>query len=215
LTNPYRPRCDAAGRLSLLAAHARARRVAALALLAGALAFALMPSPAAAQSGERAGGPSLPQTKAGLEALTYDTFSNFNCSSASFTTDAVAHVNVVGPIQVIGQTFLNGVPYDAYSYTDNGPDSYGAQFFRPRPGDPPFAAPGSTYEFVFRSDVVRAGLFLGTSVTTIRCVNGAFSAANAWEPIPAVPTGHPLAWAATALLLAGLAARRLASRRRA
>lgn len=195
-------------------ATSRARAIAASAALLLVLAIAFVARPAFGASGEPIGGPSLPHVKADGQSLTYDTFTGSSCSQAGFTTSTVAHLDIAGQVQVDGQTFLNGVPYDTYAYIDNGPDTYVTDFLRPRPTDPPFGASSSTYTFVFQSRVRRDATFLGQSITTITCANGVFSAVNQWvsnaQPIPA---GEPAGWAALALLLAALAAKRLAARR--
>ena len=176
---------------------------------------AILASPAHAQNGGRAGGGSLPGTKADGESLTYTDFSAFNCSQTGFTADAVAHLDIAGHIFIDGTTSLNGKPYDTYA--DDlafGPDTFNTKFFRPRLNDPPFDAGSSTYTFEFVSRVRRDDEFLGYSVTTITCAGGAFSAVNAWQPAaPPIPTGHPVGWAALALLLAAAAAARLSPRR--
>jgi hypothetical protein len=215
--NPsHRPRFAAAGFASAHAGGERhARAFGLVSALLVALAFVVAAPSAHGASGERTGGPSLPMVKANGESLTYDTFTGGSCSQAGFAVNTVAHVAIDGTIDVAGQTFLNGAPYDTYAYQDFGPDSYATDFSRPRPGDPPFGATSSSYVFVFQSVVRRSNEVLGKSVTTITCANGVLvSAANQWisnaEPIPA---GHPAAWAALALLLAAAAAMRLTTRR--
>ena len=175
----------------------------------------MLPAPAWAASGGRIGAGSLPHAKAVGESLTYDSFSNFSCSQAGFTTDAIARMDIAGHVLVQGSTRLNGVPYDTYfDDLETGPDTFPTEFFRPRVGDPPFDAGSNSYTFAFSSRVTVDGRTVGTSVTTITCTAGAFSAFNEWIPGPEpVPAGHPAAWAALALLLAAAAARRLAARR--
>jgi hypothetical protein len=205
----FRPRGAAADPLPL------ATRVMALLAATMLAAWALLPAPAHAQSGGRTGA-SLPYAKALNESLTYDTFTNTSCSQAGFSTAAVAHLDIAGHIFVDGQTTLNGVPYD--SYADDlqfGPDTFATTFFRPRVGDPAFGATSSSYTFTFRSRVRRDQEFIGTSVTTFVCASGVpVSVTNEWVPaVPPIPAGHPLAWAALALILAASAARKLALRR--
>ena len=180
--------------------------------MAGLLALAAgLPAPALAASGERVGGASLPTVKVEGESLTYDNFTNFNCSQTSFFTNATAHLNIQGDVVLLGTTTLDGSPYDAYNLpVPGGPDSFQSEFsrvFAPQPAS-------STYTFVFRSVVVQGPRRIGTSITTITCNGGVFGAANAWIPEPEpIPAGQPAAWAALALLLAAAAAVRLARRR--
>jgi len=206
LKNLQRPRAAAADRPTV-----PARIAALLALLAVALAT-VAAAPALAQDGGRVGGASLPHAKVSGESLTYDSFSNFTCSQTGFTTDAVAHMDIVGHVFIAGQTFLNGVPYDTYSADLlTGPDTFPTIFSRTFTPPPPAS---STYTFAFRSRVRQDDRFVGFSVTTITCANGAFSAVNAFEPAPPpIPAGTPAGWAALALLLAAAAALRLRPRR--
>jgi len=219
LKNSHRPHSAAAGRVSVLVdatRHARAIGTLATALVVLAIALATFAPAARAASGER-GGASVPTTKAAGDSLTYDTFTNSSCSQAGFLTSAIVHLNISGPVQVDGQTLLNGVPYDTYAYPDIGPDSYPADFVRPRTtpvADPPFGATSNTYTFAFHSRVLQDGELIGTSITTITCTGGVFAAVNLWvkdaEPVPA---GGPAGWTALVLLLAIAAARRLRPRR--
>jgi hypothetical protein len=186
------------------------------ALLATALlvlaVFAAMP--ALAQNGGRGGSPSLPHAKATGESLTYDTFTAFNCSQTGFTTGATVHLNITGHVLVSGTTFLDGVFYDTFtSDLEIGPDTFVSSEGFARTFTPPPPV-NSTYTFVFRSRAIREGEFVGTSVTTITCTNGAFAAVNAWEPEGTpIPAGTPAAWMTLALLLAAAGALRLRTRR--
>ena len=208
-----RPPVAAAGRSSVPAGNvAPPRDGVARTLLALALALAsLLPAVALAASGERTG-PSVPALKALGDSLTYDDFTNFNCSQLGFVAKATAHLDIAGPIHISGVTTLDGVFYDAYSLDDpGGPDQFETEFSRDFTPPPPGSA---TYTFVFRSNVFQNGQRLGISQTTITCANSVFSAVNVWlaagEPIPA---GQPAGWAALALVLAAAAAVRLAPRR--
>lgn len=181
---------------------------------AGILALAgALPATASPASGERIGGPSIPVVKALTNALTYDNFTNFNCSQSAFFTNATAHLDIQGDVVLSGTTTLDGVQYDTYALlvSPGGPDSFQTEFSRNFSPPPPAS---STYTFVFNSHVLQGGRRLGVSQTTITCANGAFSAVNVWfpgdEPIPA---GGPAGWAALALLLAATAAAHLARRR--
>jgi hypothetical protein len=202
----HRPRIAAADRPAVPARFA-ALLAAALVALAGIGA-----APAHAQNGGRIDGTSLPHVKAYGESLTYDTFSNFDCSQGSFTTDAIAHMDIAGHVFIDGQSYLNGVPYDTYTADLlTGPDTFPTTFSRVFSPPPPAS---STYEFIFRSRVRQDDRFVGWSVTTITCTNGALSAVNAFAPNePPIPAGTPAGWAALALLLAAAAARRLRPRR--
>ena len=208
MMNSLRPRAAVADRTTV--PHRLAALLATALLLLGL--FAALP--ALAQNGGRGGSPSLPQSKAVGESLTYDTFTAFNCSQSGFTTSTVVHLNITGQVFVEGTTSLDGTPYDTYTADLGiGPDTFVssqgfARIFSPPPPT------SSTYTFVFRSRAIRDGTTVGTSVTTITCANGVFSAVNAWEPAgAAIPAGTPAAWAALALLLAAAAAARLRSRR--
>jgi hypothetical protein len=203
----HSPRVAAADRPTVPA------RIAHLLAIALLVLGALAASSARAQDGGRIGGASLPHVKAFGESLTYDTFSNFNCSQSGFTTDAVAHMDITGHVFLDGQSFLNGQPYD--TYTEDlltGPDTFPTVFSRVFTPPPPAS---SIYTFEFRSRVRQDERFVGLSVTTITCgTNGAFSAVNTFQPnLPPIPAGTPAGWAALALLLAAVAARRLRPRR--
>jgi len=206
--NSLRPRAAVADRTTV------PHRLAALLATALLLLGVFVTLPALAQSGGRAGSPSLPHSKAAGESLTYDTFTTFNCSQSGFTTSTVVHLDIAGHVFVEGTTTLDGAPYDTFSNDLGiGPDTFVssqgfARIFSPPPPT------SSTYTFVFRSRAIRDGTTVGTSVTTITCANGVFSAVNAWEPLTSsIPAGTPAAWAVLALLLAAAAAARLRSRR--
>jgi hypothetical protein len=206
LKNSQSPRVGVADR-STVPARFAAFLAAALLALAGIGA-----APAHAQSGGRTGGASLPHVKAFGESLTYDSFSNFNCSQGGFTTDAIAHMDIAGHVLIDGQSYLNGQPYDTYSADLlTGPDTFPTVFSRTFTPPPPGS---STYEFVFRSRVRQDDRFVGWSVTTITCNAGALSAANVFAPADnPIPAGTPAGLAALALLLAAAAALRLRPRR--
>ena len=206
--NSLRPRAAIADRTTV--PHRLAALLATALLVLGV--FATLP--ALAQNGARGGSPSLPQTKAASESLTYDTFTTFNCSQSGFTTSTVVHLDITGPVIVEGTTTLDGAPYDTYTADLGiGPDTFVSSDGFGRVFTPP-PPTSSTYTFVFRSRAIRDGTTVGTSVTTIACANGVFSAVNAWEPAGTpIPAGTPAAWAALALLLAAAAAARLRSRR--
>jgi len=202
----HSPRIAAADRSTVPA------RIAAILATALLVLGAVAASPAHAENGGRIGGASLPHVKAFGESLTYDTFTNTNCSQAGFTTDAVAHMDVNGHVFLDGQSFLNGQPYDTYAEDLlTGPDTFPTTFSRVFSPPPPAS---STYEFVFRSRVRQDDRFVGWSVTTITCSAGVFSAINVFQPnLPPIPAGTPAGWAVLALLLAAAAARRLRPRR--
>lgn len=171
--------------------------------LLAALAVALAPLGAHGASGERlaagTGG-----VKADGESLRYDGFSGFNCSQSSFTVDALAHLNIAGPVSIEGTSSLGGVPYDSY-FADlgTGPDTFPTNFGRDftAQGKPPGPLT-PVYEFVFNSIAKTGNRVVGRSVTTIRCTNGALSASNRFisaEPEP-IPVDSP-----AALLVLGLA----------
>ena len=164
-----------------------------------------MPASAAGGSGGLSG-PATPGAKAASESLTYDNFAQSGCSQAAFSTLAIGHLNIVGPVVVDGTTTLDGVIYDSYSLDlKTGPAIFDTSFDRAFTPPPPAS---STYTFVFDSTARQGERQVGRSVTTIHCANGAFSASNVWIPwAEPIPTGHPGAWGALALLLtaAGLA----------
>lgn len=175
-------------------------------IAAGLIALAVaLPAVAAGGSGGISG-PATPGAKAASESLTYDNFTTSGCSQAGFSTLALGHLNIVGPVVVDGTTTLDGVNYDSYSLDLNtGPATFDTSFDRAFAPPPPGSA---TYTFVFDSTARQGSREVGRSVTTISCANGAFSAFNVWIPwAEPVPTGHPGAWVALALLLtaAGLA----------
>jgi hypothetical protein len=176
---------------------------------------AVLAHPAHASSGGRVGGSSLPLAKAELGSLFYDTFTTASCSQNGFSAAAVAHMTISGQVRVAGQTYLDGVQYDAFSEDLGlGPATFDTTFLRPRPTDPPFGAASATYALVFNAIVFNDGVPVGTVVTTITCTNGAFSAASQFTVgVPGVPAGHPASWAALALMLAAIAALRLSARR--
>ncbi|CAG0967840.1 hypothetical protein BURK1_01060 [Burkholderiales bacterium] len=178
-----------------------------LTLVANAPAFA------ADGNGGRDGVSTPAGSKAAAGSLIYDSFTGFNCSQSGFVTSAVAHLDISGPVTGAGTTTLDGVPYDAY-VVDNlgsGPDTFPTSFFRTFTPPPPSS---STYVFVYTTIVTQNGAPLGQSITTIECADGAFSASNVWLGVPEpIPAGHPAAWAALALLLAGGGLARLARRR--
>jgi hypothetical protein len=206
--NSHRPRAAVADRTTV--PHRLAALLATALLVLGVFAT----PPALAQNGGRDGGPSLPQGKLLGESLTYDSFTAFNCSQSGFTTSTVVHLDIAGHVFVEGTTFLDGAPYDTYTADLGfGPDTFVSSDGFGRVFSPP-PPTSSTYTFVFRSRAIRDGVAIGTSVTTITCANGVFSAVNAWEPAGTpIPAGTPAAWAALALLLAAAAAARLRSRR--
>jgi len=206
-----RPLLAAAGRSSVPAGNVAPLRAGVARLLLALVLASGLPAVALAASGERTG-PAAPALKALGDSLTYDNFTNFNCSQLGFVAKATAHLDIAGPIHISGVTTLDGIPYDTYSLDDpGGPDQFETEFSRDFTPPPPGSA---TYTFVFRSNVFQNGQRLGISQTTITCANSVFSAVNVWlaagEPIPA---GQPAGWAALALLLAAAAAVRLAPRR--
>ncbi len=164
-----------------------------------------LPAVAAGGSGGISG-PATPGAKVASESLTYDNFTTSGCSQAGFSTLALGHLNIVGPVVIDGTTSLDGVSYDSYSLDLNtGPATFDTSFDRTFAPPPPGS---STYTFVFDSKASQGTREVGRSVTTISCANGAFSAVNVWIPrAEPIPTGHPGAWVALALLLtaAGLA----------
>ena len=164
-----------------------------------------LPAVAAGGSGGLSG-TATPGAKAASESLTYDNFAQSGCSQAGFFTLAIAHLNIVGPVVIDGTTTLDGMIYDSYSHDlGTGPATFDTIFDRVFAPLPPGS---STYTFVFDSRARQGSREVGRSVTTISCANGAFSAFNVWIPwAEPVPTGHPGAWVALALLLtaAGLA----------
>jgi len=164
-----------------------------------------MPASAAGGSGGLSG-PATPGAKAASESLTYDNFARSGCLQAAFSTLAIGHLNIVGPVVVDGTTTLDGVIYDSYSLDlKTGPAIFDTSFDRAFTPPPPAS---STYTFVFDSTARQGERQVGRSVTTIHCANGAFSAFNVWIPsAEPIPTGHPGAWGALAFLLmaAGLA----------
>jgi hypothetical protein len=169
-------------------------------IAAGLIAFAVaLPASAAGGSGG-IDGPATPGAKATSESLTYDNFTASGCSQGAFFTLATGHLNIVGPVVVDGTTTLDGANYDTYSLDlGTGPDTFQTSFDRTFLPPPPAS---STYTFVFDSTTRQGTRELGRSVTTIRCTNGAFSASNVWIPrAEPIPTGHPGAWVALALLL--------------
>lgn len=145
-------------------------------------------------------GPASPGAKAASESLTYDNFAVSDCSQAGFSTLAIGHLSIVGPVVVDGTTTLDGVSYDSYSLDlKTGPATFDTTFDRTFAPPPPAS---STYTFVFDSRAREGTREVGRSVTTIRCTNGVFSAFNVWIPrAEPIPTGHPGAWVALALLL--------------
>ncbi|HEY8242455.1 MAG TPA: hypothetical protein VII68_03275 [Casimicrobiaceae bacterium] len=173
---------------------------------------ALAAAPALAQNGGRTGGASLPHIKAAGESLTYDGFTNFNCTQGGFTVDATAHFDIQGDAAVSGVTTLDGAPYDTFNFPlTDGPDTFTTLFSRVFTPPPPGS---SSYVFVFRAQVSQGIRRIGTSVTTITCTNGLLSAVNVWTPNgEPIPAGGPAAWLALALLLAASAALRLSTRR--
>lgn len=175
-------------------------------IAAGLFALAVaLPAAAAGGSGGLAG-PASPGAKAASESLTYDSFAQSGCSQAAFFTLAIGRLNIDGPVVVDGTTTLDGVIYDNYSLDlKTGPAIFDTSFDRSFIPPPPAS---STYTFVFDSRARQGERQVGRSVTTIQCANGAFSASNVWIPwAEPIPTGHPGAWVALALLLtaAGLA----------
>ncbi|MFO1283995.1 MAG: hypothetical protein U1F51_16295 [Burkholderiales bacterium] len=198
-----RSRRDGAGCVLACATTARGRRLGVFFGLLAALAVALTPSVALAANGERlaagTGG-----AKADDESLRYDGFSGFNCSQSSFTVDALAHLNIAGPVSLEGTSTLGGVPYDSY-FADlgTGPDTFPTNFGRDFTGSGKPPGPSTpVYEFVFNSIAKTGNRVVGRSVTTIRCTNGALSASNRFfsaEP-ESIPVDSP-----AALLVLGLA----------
>lgn len=183
-----------------------------MAVAASLFAIALASSALAAPgSGERTAPAPGTGAKASSESLTYDGFSGFNCSQAGFFTLATGHLDIAGPVSVAGRTTLDGAPYDTYAFDlGTGPDTFQTTFERTFAPPPPGSA---TYTFVFRSDVYQGARFVGSSITTIACANGAMSAANVWRPLAEpIPAGPPAAWIALALLLAASGVARLARR---
>lgn len=175
-------------------------------IAAGLIALAVaLPAVAAGGSGGISG-PAIPGAKAASESLTYDNFTASGCSQSGFSTLALGHLNIVGPVVVDGTSTLDGAVYDVYSLDLNtGPATFDTSFDRAFAPPPPGS---STYTFVFDSRARQGTREVGRSVTTIRCTNGVFSAFNVWIPrAEPIPTGHPGAWVALALLLtaAGLA----------
>ena len=175
-------------------------------LAAGLLAFALaLPASAAGGSGGIFG-PATSGAKATSESLTYDSFTDSSCSQGAFSTLAIGHLNIVGPVVVDGTTTLDGAIFDSYSLDlKTGPATFDTTFDRTFAPPPPAS---STFTFVFDSTARQGAREVGRSVTTIRCANGAFSATNVWiARVEPIPTGLPGAWVALALMLtaAGLA----------
>ena len=182
------------------------------AVVAGLLAVVVsMPAPAQGGNGGREGPSASPGAKASGESLTYDGFSGFRCNEPEFSTSAMAHLDIVGPVKIDGGTTLNGIPYDTYSEDlGTGPDTFPTKF------DRIFGAPlgSANYTFVFRSSVIQGSRYVGLTITTIVCTGGALSATSAWHPAPEpIPAGDGATWAVLALLLAGVGLARLARRR--
>ena len=106
-------------------------------IAAGLIALAVaLPAVAAGGSGGISG-PATPGAKVASESLTYDNFTTSGCSQAGFSTLALGHLNIVGPVVVDGTTTLDGVNYDSYSLDLNtGPATFDTSFdraFAPRP----------------------------------------------------------------------------------
>jgi hypothetical protein len=177
-------------------------------IAAGLIALAVaLPAVAAGGSGGLSS-TATPGAKAASESLTYDNFAQSGCSQAGFFTLAIAHLNIVGPVVIDGTTTLDGMIYDSYSHDlGTGPATFDTIFDRAFAPPPPGS---STYTFVFDSKARQGSREVGRSVTTISCANGAFSAFNVWIPwAEPVPTGHPGAWVALALLLTATGIARL------
>lgn len=133
-------------------------------------------------------------------ALTYNSFSG-TCSQAAFFTTATGVDNANGTIDISQHNTLNGVAFDTASFSlGTGPFTFPTSFGRTFTPPPPAS---STYTFVFNSDVFQAGNFLGTSITTITCTGGVFSATNTFVAAGAVPTLSEWSLILLALMLAG------------
>ena len=133
-------------------------------------------------------------------SLIYDNFIGA-CSANSFSTTADAHVILATDAQVDGRTTLDGSPYDTFTFAlPAGVYDFATGFsrtFTPALAD-------ATYTFVFYSRLLAAG-DQGTTVTTITCENGTFSATSVFQrtSIQAIPTLGQLGLSALALLLGG------------
>jgi hypothetical protein len=122
-------------------------------------------------------------------SLTYSGFAG-TCSATGFTTSATASFSLPTIVTVKGSTTLNGVGYDSFTFPlGPGTGSFGTGFSR---GFAP-ALPSASFVFVFNSKLVAPdGSGKGTSVTTITCSSGVFSATNEFKldfEGPAVPAG--------------------------
>ncbi|CAG0952637.1 MAG: hypothetical protein IT322_12745 [Anaerolineae bacterium] len=134
--------------------------------------------------------------QAQTHTLTYSGFTG-SCSASGFTTNTTASYNLPTAVTVNGNTTLNGAAYDTFSFglaagTGGFPTGFSRTF------SPALAS--NTFTFVFNSvlvDSVTSETY-GTSVTTINCVGGVFSASNAFVPYsvpyggPGVPSGYVL-----------------------
>lgn len=146
------------------------------------MALGLLAAPGAAQA----------QT----HTLTYSGFSG-TCSVSGFSMGATANYNLPTAVTVNGNTTLNGAAYDTFSFgLGAGTGTFATGFsrtFSPALGS-------NTFTFVFNSVLVDAStaVVYGTSVTTINCAAGVFSATNAFVPAggvyggPGIPSGFVL-----------------------
>ena len=189
------------------------RRV--LVAVATSISLALAGSAYAANSGQMTApgqhtdAPSVP----GVALLTYGAFTGGTCSQGAFSVGATGTLLTTEPTTVKGLTFLDGAPYDTFTFAlPPGPLVFGTGFGRSFSPPPPASA---TYTFVFSSNLLtESGQFLGRSVTTFQCTDGVLTGSNAWVDGAAVPIPTLSEWTMIllALILAGGGA--LALRRR-
>lgn len=167
--------------------------------LAAVACLALSTGASAAENGEPGGSaaPSGAAPGAGY-LLTYDNFSG-TCDTAGFTSSATGHALLETDVVVDGRGRLNGAAHSTYGFPLSGGDySYPTGFSRVYAP----AEPDATWQYVFYSRLLAEG-DQGTSITTITCTNGVFTASNRFDATSTqeIPTLSQLGLVALALLL--------------